>query len=64
MKFCKFHRKNTSIEALFNRVAGQETQTQMFSSGVYEFFKNLRTTASKPVVLPGVYFLITHFGSN
>ena len=29
------------------RVAGQETQTQMVSYGVYEIFKNLRTTASE-----------------
>ena len=29
------------------RVAGQETQTQMVSYGVYEIFKNLRMTASE-----------------
>ena len=39
-KCCKFHRKTSVSKSLFNRVAGQETQTQMFSCGVYEIFKN------------------------
>ena len=49
----KFHRKALVLKSLFNRVADQETQTQMFSCGVYKFFKNwsLRTTASKTCVL-------------
>ena len=35
------------LKSLFDSVAGQETQTQMFSCGIYEIFKNLRTTASE-----------------
>ena len=48
-KFCKFHRKIP----VFNRVTGQETQTQIFSCGVFEIFKNwsVRTTASETCCL-------------
>ena len=40
--------ESTCLKYLFNRVAGQETQEQMFSYGVYEIFKkwSLRTTPS------------------
>ena len=31
---CKFHRKTPVLKSLFNRVSGQETQTQVFSYGV------------------------------
>ena len=35
--------------SLFNRVAGQETQTKIFSYGIYEVFRDwcLQTTASE-----------------
>ena len=33
--------------SLFNRVTDQETHTQMFSCGVYDIFKSLRTTAAE-----------------
>ena len=39
-KCCKFHRKTSVSRSLFNRVASQETQTQMFSCGVQEVFRN------------------------
>ena len=48
-KFYKFHRKTSVFKFLFNRVAGQETQTQMISCGIYEGFRGwcLRMTASE-----------------
>ena len=48
-KFCKFHRKTSVSKSVFNRVAGQQTRTQMFPFGVYEVFRDrcLRKTASE-----------------
>ena len=64
-KFCKFHRKTPALKSLFNRVAGQETQTQMFSCGVYEIFKNLPTTVSETYCFTwSVLVNKLHFGSN
>ena len=64
-KFCKFHRKTPILKSLFNKVADQETQTQMFSCGVYEIFKNLRTTASETCCFTwSVLLNKLHFGSN
>ena len=41
--------KTSISKSLFNRVAGLQTQTQMFSCGVCEVFRDwcLRTTASE-----------------
>ena len=64
-KFCKFYRKTPVLKSLFNRVAGQETQTQMFSCGAYEIFKNLRTAASETCCFTwSVLFNKFRFGSN
>ena len=64
-KFCKFYRKTPVLKSLFNRVAGQETQTQMFSCGTYEIFKNLRTAASETCCFTwSVLFNKFRFGSN
>ena len=63
--FCKFHRKTPVSKSLFNWVAGQEAQTQMFSCEAYEIFKNwsLRTTSSETCFTWSVLLSYTS-GSN
>ena len=58
-------KKYFTVYPCLDRVAGQETQTQMFSCGVYEIFKNLRGTVSGTCSFTwGVLPNKLHFGSN
>ena len=49
LEILQISQENACIEVSFNRVSGQETQTQIFSCGVYKMFKNwnVRATASE-----------------
>ena len=64
-KFCKFHRKTSVSKSLSNKVAGQETQTQIFSCGVYEVFRAwcLRTTASKTCCFTRSVLILAQIGT-
>ena len=66
-QFCKFSRNTPVQKSLFNKVAGQETQTQMFSRGVYESLKSdaYERLLMEPALSAGVSVVISYTsGSN